>query len=154
MGTNGVDVSQYQYGTDLTHMSGLDFVIAKASEGHTIQDRSYGMWAQQAQAANAQFGAYHFFHAEALRTRAEADFFCSIARPRSGLSLWVDYETYGVSGQHDAEMLGYFIREVKGNIGNQQKVGFIVMGKDFPGFSLSFMRFRLTDCGTPILIGL
>lgn len=60
-----------------------------------------------------QFGAYHFFHAENLSARAEADHFMTIAKPRSLLSLWLDYESYGASGVSDAEEIGFFIDEVK-----------------------------------------
>lgn len=122
-GSNGIDVSQYQKGLDLSTITGLDFVIAKATEGTDIADPEYDNFAAQAERAGVQFGAYHFLHAEELNMRAQADFFCSVARPRSGLSVWIDYETYGATGQVDAEMIGYFAAEVKRNTGNKQKIG-------------------------------
>ena len=127
MGTNGIDVSEYQHGTDITKMPGLDFVIAKACQGSTngggFEDTVYGEWAEQTEAAGAHFGAYCYFRPELLNARAQADYFCAVSRPRSGLSLWIDYETYGISGQHDAEEIGFFAAEVKRNTGNRGKIG-------------------------------
>ena len=124
MPANGIDVSEYQQGTDITKISGLDFVIAKATQGTTITDPTYEEWAGEAEKAGAQFGAYHFARAELLNARAQADFFSATARLRSGLSAWIDYETYGASGQADAEFLGYFAREVQYNSGSKrQKIG-------------------------------
>lgn len=128
-GSNGIDLSSWQTGKIITGMPGLDFVIAKASEGVTLEDDMYQSWASGAERVQAQFGAYHFAHPENLKARAEADFFCATAQPRSGLSLWVDYESYGDSGQIDAEWLGYFVCEVKRNVGNQQKVGIYCNGE-------------------------
>ena len=128
MSTNGIDLSNFQAGTSLHGMTGLDFVIAKATEGTTFKDKSYPIFASEAEAAGAQFGAYHFFHAENMNARAQADTFCAYARPRSELSLWVDYETYGKDGQTDAEELALFISEIKLNVGQQQKVGIYCNG--------------------------
>ena len=123
MPSNGIDLSRFQAGVSLHGMTGLDFVIAKATEGTTFKDASYNTFASETEAAGAQFGAYHFFHAEKLNARAQPDTFCAFARPRSGLSLWVDYETYGASGEADAEEIALFISEIKLNVGPQQKVG-------------------------------
>lgn len=136
MGTNGVDVSNHNHGTtDLTKIPGLDFVIAKASEGVNFTDTTYGTWAQQAKAAGVvNFGAYHFMHCETLNARAQADNFLTSFDPKDGLSLWVDYENagFGSSGQIDAEQLGLFIFYVKYQIlrryGAEQKVGIYTNG--------------------------
>lgn len=127
MSSNGIDLSEYQHGTDITKMTGLDFVIAKGCQGSLsgggFADPTFGTWAEQAKAAGVHFGTYLFFRAELLNARAQADFFCATVKPRSGMSLWIDYETYGVSGQHDAEAIGYAICEIKRNTGNKAKVG-------------------------------
>lgn len=123
MSTNGIDLSQYQSKLTLKSFTGLDFVIAKATEGLTVKDPTYNMWALEAFDLGIGFGAYHFLHTPDQRGKEEADMFCAYARPRSGLSLWVDYETYGVSGEADAEVIELFISTVKLNVGKQQKVG-------------------------------
>jgi GH25 family lysozyme M1 (1,4-beta-N-acetylmuramidase) len=129
MPSNGVDLSDDQAGLELSSLAGLDFVIAKAVEGLTTDGATtYAGWAAQAEEVGAQFGAYAFFHPELLNARAQSDYFCTKANPRSGLSLWIDYETYGASGAADAEELGLFIDQIKVNVGNQQKVGIYANG--------------------------
>lgn len=122
MPSNGIDVSSYQAGLNLSTFAGLDFVLAKATEGSNLADTSYTGFANQAKALKKIFGAYHFFHAEDLNARAQANWFMTYAKPQTGRSLWVDYETYGASPQADAEEIGYFIAEVKINF-SHQKVG-------------------------------
>jgi GH25 family lysozyme M1 (1,4-beta-N-acetylmuramidase) len=114
MGCYGIDLSNNNGKVDITKI-GLapSFVFAKASEGTTFRDPLYGYKSQQAEAHDAQFGAYHFFHAEQLQARREAENFVAAARPRSMLSCWLDYETYGASGKADAEAIGLFISYAK-----------------------------------------
>jgi GH25 family lysozyme M1 (1,4-beta-N-acetylmuramidase) len=128
MGTNGVDLSAFQSSVTVKSFTGLDFVIAKATEGTTVKDPTYSTWAAETEDAGAQFGAYHFFHAENKAAMQEADVFCAYARPRTGLSLWLDYETYGASPEDDAAQIALFISTVKQNVGSQQKVGLYVNG--------------------------
>lgn len=124
-GINGVDVSENNSATIIS--PGPQFIIAKATEGTTETDSQYNNYAAYAFEIGAQFGAYHFFHAENLSARAEADHFMTIAKPRSLLSLWIDYETYGLSGSADAEEIGFFIDEVKVHF-PQAKVGIYCNG--------------------------
>lgn len=119
-GLNGVDVSSNNPPGVINGKPG--FIIAKATEGTTFTDPLYNNYAAYAFNNGIQFGAYHFFHAENLSARAEADHFMTIAKPRSLLSLWLDYETYGLSGSADAEEIGFFIDEVKVHF-PQAKVG-------------------------------
>jgi GH25 family lysozyme M1 (1,4-beta-N-acetylmuramidase) len=115
MGFNGIDVSNNNGPVNLVTLK-PGFVIAKATEGTDFSDPSYGRFADQAtEILKVPFGAYHFFHAEALNARAQADHFGTVARVRSMLSLWLDYETFGASGESDAEQIGFFIDEVKVN---------------------------------------
>jgi GH25 family lysozyme M1 (1,4-beta-N-acetylmuramidase) len=122
MSSNGIDVSSYQAGLKLAGMTGLDFVLAKATEGVDLTDSTYYYFASQAAALKVNFGAYHFFHAEDLTARRQANWFMTYAKPQSGRSLWVDYETYGANAQTDAEEIGYFIAEIKISYPHQ-KVG-------------------------------
>jgi lysozyme len=123
VGVNGIDVSNDNGALNFSGISPLpSFVIAKASEGVAFVDPFYSGNATKAFNTGIPFGAYHFFHAENKEARAEAHNFMVAARPRSLLSLWVDYETYGESGQADAEEIGYFIDEVKVNF-PKTKVG-------------------------------
>ena len=110
----GIDTSNNNGGVDITRLSPLPgFVLAKASEGTNFEDQDYGHYAAMAEDIGAHFGAYHFFHAEKLNARAQAEFFCKCANPRSMLSLWLDYEIYGVNGATDAQEIGFFISYVK-----------------------------------------
>ena len=65
MGCNGIDVSNNNGRLDLTRgFSGLDFVIAKATEGTAFVDDTLAWYHSQARAAGSLFGAYHFGHPE------------------------------------------------------------------------------------------
>lgn len=115
MGFNGIDVSNNNGSVNLVTMK-PGFVIAKATESTNFADPSYGNFADQAtMQLKVPFGAYHFFHAASLNARAQADFFARVARVRSQVSLWLDYEQagFGSSGETDAEQIGFFIDEVK-----------------------------------------
>lgn len=97
MGTNGIDVSNNNGRLDLTHgFTGLDFVIAKATEGTGFVDPLLPWYHAQARAAGALFGAYHFGHMEQSAGKAEAgNFLTALAKiggPAPGMSLWYDYE--------------------------------------------------------------
>jgi GH25 family lysozyme M1 (1,4-beta-N-acetylmuramidase) len=123
VGVNGVDLSNQNGGVNLASVSPApSFLIAKASEALSFTDSTYPAYAAKAFDMGIPFGAYHFFHAENKQARGEAHNFMVSARPRSLLSLWVDYETYGESGQADAEEIGFFIDEVKLNF-PRAKVG-------------------------------
>lgn len=107
-------------GIDLSNQNGklasigkAQFVIAKCTEGTDFVDNVYAHNAWLAESSHAQFGAYHFFHAENLNAREQAKFFMSHARPRTFLGMWVDYETYGASGATDAGQIGLFIATIK-----------------------------------------
>jgi len=126
-GTNGVDMSQYQAGNALRSFTGLDFCIAKATEGTTVKDPTYNQWASEAEELGIAFGAYHFFHAENLNADAQADMFCAYARPRNGLMLWLDYETWGASGEVDAQEIALFTDTVRLNV-PEAKVGIYTNG--------------------------
>jgi GH25 family lysozyme M1 (1,4-beta-N-acetylmuramidase) len=115
MSSNGIDVSNNNGLLTLTRgFSGLDFVVAKATEGLNFIDRDFGWYEQQAKAANALFGAYHFGHPELRQGRAEADHFMTFSQPQSARSLWYDYEVYGDSPEADAEEISIFTDRVKG----------------------------------------
>lgn len=107
----GIDVSNNN--GKLTSIGSAGFVLAKCTEGTDFIDVDYDYYAQLAEAHHAQFGAFHYFHAENLNARAQAHFFLQHATPRNYLSLWVDYEVYGISGAVDAAELGLFISTVK-----------------------------------------
>lgn len=119
-GSNGIDVSNNNGRLVLTRgFSGLDFVIAKASEGTGFIDPDYAWYEGQAHVAGVLFGAYHFGHPELQDGRREAELFMSVAPPRSGWSLWYDYEQAqdgtwrGMTPAADAEALTAFIDTIK-----------------------------------------
>jgi GH25 family lysozyme M1 (1,4-beta-N-acetylmuramidase) len=123
MGSNGIDVSNNNGLLDLnvgfTH---LDFVIAKVSEGTNFVDTTFAHYRQEAAQNGAEFGAYHFLHAERLNGQEEAEFFLHHFTPVSGVGVWVDYETFGASGNLDTEVIRLFAETIKANF-PKQKVG-------------------------------
>jgi len=59
----GIDVSKYQGDIDFkaVKLSGLDFVLIRASEGNTIQDTDFKSHYEAAKASGFVVGAYHFY---------------------------------------------------------------------------------------------
>jgi lysozyme len=81
---SGIDVSHWQPRIDWPRVarSGIDFAIAKATEGTNFVDETYARNARQARAAGIRFTAYHFARpGRSLRSaRRQADFFVRHAR--------------------------------------------------------------------------
>lgn len=121
-GSNGIDVSNNNGAIKLTQgFSGLDFVIAKATQGLTFTDRTLPWYHSQAKAAGVLFGAYHFGTPGASNGIGEAarflDALAAIGGPQSGWSLWYDYEApeagWRFTPDNDAGVILDFISTIK-----------------------------------------
>ena len=82
---------------------GITFAYVKASEGQTFVDPKYDAHVAGAKSVGIRTGAYHFARPDTDASdpeqdaRAEADFFLSLAAPRSGdLLPALDLETAGL----------------------------------------------------------
>lgn len=122
MGSNGIDVSNNNGMVNLAAVSGLDFVIAKCTEGRGFADGTFAHYQRLSLSLGKAFGAYHFLHAENQAGREEADFFLSHYTPARGQGVWIDYETYGTSPRADLEVVELFAAWVKEHV-PWQKVG-------------------------------
>jgi GH25 family lysozyme M1 (1,4-beta-N-acetylmuramidase) len=89
----GIDVSHWQgnIGWLQVGAAGFDFAFAKATEGTTYTDPTYGTNRTGAGAAGMKFGAYHFARptagsdaAAVASGIAQADYFVAYAQPRRG----------------------------------------------------------------------
>lgn len=93
MTMNGIDISDYQRGLDLSKVP-CDFVICKATEGTSLVHRTCDPWIQSAIKLNKKWGFYHFLNTEDVIK--QADFFVSQTRNYFGHGIPVlDYEMYG-----------------------------------------------------------
>lgn len=113
MSANGIDVSNNNGKLDISKVTGLDFVIAKATEGTNFVDPTYNFYQTKTLAAGKHFGAYHFLHAENLDGQSEALWFLRHANLKSGNSVWIDYETFGKSPAIDIEVVSLFAETVQ-----------------------------------------
>lgn len=96
MALNGIDISSYQRGLDLSKVP-CDFVICKATEGTGIVQDTCDRWVQQAKKLGKKWGFYHF--AAGGDAVAEADFFVKNCLNYFGEGIPVlDYEMYGRKG--------------------------------------------------------
>lgn len=96
MALNGIDISHYQEGLDLSKVP-CDFVIIKATEGTYMVQDTCDPWVQQAKRLGKKWGFYHF--AAGGEAIAEADFFVKNCRNYFGHGIPVlDYEMYGRKG--------------------------------------------------------
>ena len=121
-GSNGIDVSNNNGAITLTQgFSGLDFVIAKATQGVGFIDRTLQWYRNQARAAGALYGAYHFGETGLSAGGSEAVHFLAalalIDGPLSGWSLWYDYEApesgWDTTPDNDAGVILDFIAHIK-----------------------------------------
>ena len=101
----GIDVSNHQDRIDWSRVKadGITFAYVKASEGQTFVDPKYDAHVAGAKSVGIRTGAYHFARPDTDASdpeqdaRAEADFFLSLAAPRSGdLLPALDLETAGL----------------------------------------------------------
>jgi lysozyme len=101
----GIDVSNHQDRIDWSRVKadGITFAFVKASEGMTFADPKYDAHVAGAKSVGIKTGAYHFARPDTNSTdaardaRAEADWFLSLAAPRSGdLLPALDLETGGL----------------------------------------------------------
>ena len=101
----GIDVSNHQDRIDWSRVKadGIAFAYVKASEGQTFVDPKYDAHVAGAKSVGIRTGAYHFARPDTDASdpeqdaRAEADFFLSLAAPRSGdLLPALDLETAGL----------------------------------------------------------
>lgn len=93
MTMNGIDISDYQRGLDLSKVP-CDFVICKATEGTTLVHRTCDPWIQLATQMNKKWGFYHFLNTEDVIK--QADFFVSQTKNYFGHGIPIlDYEMYG-----------------------------------------------------------
>lgn len=101
MALNGIDISNYQRGLDLSKVP-CDFAIMKATEGTSIVHDTCDPWVQQCKALGKLWGFYHFLAGG--DPVAEADFFVDNCLSYFGEGVPVlDYEMYGRIGTAGAK---------------------------------------------------
>lgn len=89
----GIDVSKFQgrVDYDAVKRSGVSFVIAKATEGHTYLDPYYATNKKAIRAAGLIPGAYHFLRPlNGASIATQADWFCEYADPEAIHALDVE----------------------------------------------------------------
>lgn len=98
---NGVDISAYQSGINISALSNTDFVIVKATQGTNYTNPYFTTHIDAALAAGKKVGAYHY--ANGVGATAEAEYFVSVIRPYIGkLALFLDWETGSDSSSKNA----------------------------------------------------
>ncbi len=119
----GLDVSRYQNTIDWTKVaaSGRRFVIAKATEGRTLDDPNYAANKAGATAAGLSFTAYHFARPDATPNDAiiEADHFVQVAQlGPENLVPALDLEvTGGLSSSALTSWVWAWLQEVSARLG-------------------------------------
>ena len=91
MALNGIDISSYQKGIDLTRVP-ADFVIVKVTQGTGYVNPDANRAVTQALAAGKRVGIYHYV--SGAGAQAEADFFYAQSKGWLGRVIWcVDWES-------------------------------------------------------------
>lgn len=89
----GIDISHWQDGLDLSKVSGIEFVIIKATDGTSMVDPKCDHFYQQAKKLGLHRGVYHFY--EGGDGTKEADFFLhNIGGYVGDAILALDFETH------------------------------------------------------------
>ena len=93
---NGIDVSSHQTGIEVDKLSGVDFVITKATEGTTYVNPDCDRVYQDAKRAGYSLGVYHY--ASGGDALAEAKHFVNNISGYIGEAILVlDFESYAVN---------------------------------------------------------
>ena len=98
MSMNGIDISGWQSGIDLSKVP-CDFVIIKATQGTNIKNKDYDRQKAQAIQCGKHVGVYHY--AAGGDPVAEADYFISVVSDLTGKAIFIvdwegqDNETFG-----------------------------------------------------------
>ena len=112
MSLNGIDISDYQKGIDLTKVP-FDFMICKATEGTTIVHSTCDPYIQVCKKLGKLWGFYHFMAGG--DPIAEANFFYENCKNYFGDGIPVlDYEVYGRIGTAGAKKFLDRIYELTG----------------------------------------
>lgn len=117
-GTNtvkGIDISHHNSVIDWASVknAGIEFVIAKASEGTTEKDPLFKAHYSEAKASGLLFGAYHFFHAGSDPMDQVKNFSEQIKNCSLDLPLVLDWEvTDGVPSTQDVRNALIFLSTI------------------------------------------
>lgn len=115
MSLNGIDVSNWQAGIDLTCVP-CDFVIVKATQGTTYTSPDCARAVEQALAAGKCVGVYHYVSGG--NANAEADYFVNSVRGWLGrVVLAIDWESAQNSAWNNAAYLDAVVSRVIGTTG-------------------------------------
>jgi lysozyme len=100
-----IDISHYQAGIDLPtfRAAGGLAVIAKATQGTTIADPSFGGFASSAEAVGLAFASYHYLTTD--DPAQQASFYIATAVPPPGGRVCVDWEGAGVTAANVVSFL-------------------------------------------------
>jgi GH25 family lysozyme M1 (1,4-beta-N-acetylmuramidase) len=105
----GIDISSNQSSTFAT--SGLDFVIVKGTEGHTVVNHKQTSQAATARSAGLVVGFYHFLWPGNLD--AQAHFFVEQCDSHEGDILAVDWETTEAGTHASSDEKDTILRKIK-----------------------------------------
>lgn len=106
----GIDVSSYQSAKELD-LTGLDFVMVKATEGTTYVNPQQKAEAARARSSNLAVGFYHFLHPGYIW--AQASFFVEQCDSVPGDMLIVDWETTESGNHASCQEKDQFLAAVK-----------------------------------------
>lgn len=117
MTMQGIDISSYQAGIDLTRVP-CDFIIVKATQGSTYRNPDCVRAVEQALSAGKCAGVYHYI--DGSGAQAEADRFYDACARWAGRVMWcVDWESGSNTAWGDLGYLEQFCRRLAGRCGHR-----------------------------------
>lgn len=117
MTMQGIDISSYQAGIDLTRVP-CDFIIVKATQGSTYRNPDCVRAVEQALSAGKCVGVYHYI--DGSGAQAEADRFYDACARWAGRVMWcVDWESGSNTAWGDLGYLEQFCRRLAGRCGHR-----------------------------------
>lgn len=117
MTMQGIDISSYQAGIDLTRVP-CDFIIVKATQGSTYVNPDCVRAVEQALAAGKCAGVYHYI--DGSGAQVEADRFYDACARWAGRVMWcVDWESGSNTAWGNLGYLEQFCRRLAGRCGHR-----------------------------------
>lgn len=155
---NGIDISSYQGGINISFLNDIDFVCVKATQGNWYVNPYFYQQADNVLKANKILGVYHYSECK-VAPQVEAEFFLKETKQYAGNCFYMlDHESI-INPSWAYEFLEDVSRETKVSpfiylsLNSENNYNFSLVAKKFPLWLAAYAYSSTTLQDNPILIG-